>query len=92
MKKKIEYTNEPLGKPKIVDDFLPPPSELIFKEDMVKITISLSKTSVAFFKKEAHHHNTQYQKMIRNLLDRYAAHFRADSPSDSSRQQKHNAA
>ncbi len=93
MKKKIKYTNEPLGRLKIVDDFLPPPSELVFKEDTVKVTIGLSKSSIEFFKKEAKNHHTQYQKMIRNLLDRYAAHHRDQtSSSRSSGRQKHNAA
>jgi predicted DNA binding CopG/RHH family protein len=44
------------------------------KDETVKITIALSKTSVEFFKQEAKKHNTQYQKMIRRLLDEYAAH------------------
>jgi len=39
----------------------------------VKVTISLSKLSVDFFKKEAKQYNTQYQKMIRRLLGEYAA-------------------
>jgi len=38
------------------------------KDDQVKVTISLSRTSVEFFKKEAKKHHTQYQKMIRTLL------------------------
>ncbi|WP_234979178.1 BrnA antitoxin family protein [Desulfococcus multivorans] len=62
-----------MGKVKIVKDFLPPPSELALKEETVKITISLSKTSIDFFKSEAKKHHTQYQKMIRRLLDEYAA-------------------
>ena len=74
MKTKIKYTDEPLGKLRIVDDFLPPPEDLLFKEENVKITITLSKDSVVFFKNEAKKHNTQYQKMIRRLLDEYAAH------------------
>ena len=32
--------------------------------------------SVDFFKNEAKKNNTQYQKMIRRLLDLYAAHHR----------------
>ena len=76
MKAKIKYTDEPLDKLRIVDDFLPPPEDLLFKEENVKITITLSKDSVDFFKNEAKKHNTQYQKMIRRLLDLYAAHHR----------------
>jgi len=76
MKAKIKYTDEPLGKLRIVDDFLPPPEDLVFKEENVKITITLSKGSVDFFKNEAKKHNTQYQKMIRRLLDLYAAYHK----------------
>ena len=74
MKEKIKYTDEPIGEVKVVDDFLPSPSELALKEETVKVTISLSKKSIDFFKKEAKKHNTPYQKMIRRLLDEYAAH------------------
>ena len=74
MKGKIKYTNEPIGKVKVISDFLPSPEELILKDETVKVTIALSKTSVDFFKNEAKKHNTQYQKMIRRLLDEYAAH------------------
>ena len=73
MKKTIKYTDEPIGDLKIIADFLPPPKDLIFKDDTVKVTISLTKESVEFFKKEAEKHHTQYQKMIRNLLDVYAS-------------------
>jgi predicted DNA binding CopG/RHH family protein len=69
---KIKYTDEPLGEIRIIDDFLPPPEQLVFKEDNVKVTITLSKASIDFFKKEAKKHHTQYQKMIRRLLDIYA--------------------
>lgn len=72
MKKTIKYTDKPIGDLKIIADFLPPPKDLIFKDETVKVTISLTKESVEFFKKEAEKHHTQYQKMIRNLLDVYA--------------------
>ena len=74
MKSKIKYTDEPLGKLKVIDDFLPPPEGLVFKEENVKVTITLSKASVEFFKKEAKKQHVQYQKMIRRLLDLYATH------------------
>jgi len=72
MKKKIKYTPESIGKVKIIRDFLPSPEELVLKDETVKVTIALSKTSVDYFKKEAKKHNTQYQKMIRRLLDEYS--------------------
>ena len=65
MKNKIKYTDEPLGDLRVIDDFLPSPEELAFKDGNVKVTIALSKTSVNFFKREATKHHTQYQKMIR---------------------------
>jgi predicted DNA binding CopG/RHH family protein len=79
MKKKTKYTNEQLGKMKVIDDFLPPPEELAFKEDNVKVTITLSKASVDFFKKEAKKQHVQYQKMIRRLLDLYTLHHQGVS-------------
>jgi len=75
MSKAIKYTNEPIGAVRVVPDFLPPPEELVFREEAVKVTIALSKRSVAFFKAEARRHDTQYQKMIRRLLDSYAARY-----------------
>ena len=69
MKKKIKYTDEPMGKVKVVPDFLPSPEELALKDETLKVTIALSKTSIDFFKKEAKKYNTQYQKMIRRLLN-----------------------
>ncbi|WDN90905.1 hypothetical protein BuS5_03876 [Desulfosarcina sp. BuS5] len=74
MKKKIKYTDEPMGNVRVVSDFLPSPEELALKDETIKVTIALSKASVDFFKKEAQKHNTQYQKMIRRLLDEYAIH------------------
>ena len=73
MKKKTKYSDEPLGDIRVIDDFLPSPSELAFSEEQVKITIGLSKSSVDFFKEQATKHHTQYQRMIRRLLDTYVA-------------------
>ena len=74
MKEKIKYTDEPIGKVRVITDFLPSPKQLALKDETVKVTLSLSKTSVDFFKKEAKKYNTQYQRMIRRLLDEYTAH------------------
>jgi predicted DNA binding CopG/RHH family protein len=72
MKNKINYSDGPIGEVKAVDDFLPPPEQLGFREETVKVTIALSKASVEFFKQEAAKHQVSYQKMIRRLLDEYA--------------------
>ena len=74
MKNKIKYTKGPIGEVKVVKDFLPPPSELAYREDTVKVTLQLSRASVDYFKKEAQIHDTPYQRMIRRLLDEYAEH------------------
>ena len=71
MKKTINYTDGEIGNIKIIEDFLPTPEELVVKEDNTKITISLTTETVDFFKAEAKKHHTQYQNMIRNLLDMY---------------------
>ena len=71
MSAKIKYTDEPLGKAEVVPDFLPSPAELAFREEGVKVTLALSKKNLKFFKSEAVKHQTQYQRMIRRLLDAY---------------------
>ncbi|MDP3605853.1 MAG: hypothetical protein Q8R59_08935 [Polaromonas sp.] len=70
MKAKIRYTNEPF-EARVLRDFLPPPDQLAFREEGVKVTLALSKRSVDFFKSEAAKHNTQYQRMLRKLIDTY---------------------
>jgi len=71
MKKKIKYANEAMDKVRMVKDFLPSPAQWAFKEDNVKVTLALSRSSVEFFKAQASQHKTAYQKMIRNLLGTY---------------------
>lgn len=75
-KSKVKYKDEPIGKIKIVDDFLPNPKDLVLKEETTKITISLTKSSVDFFKNVAARYHTNYQTMIRALIDQYASHHR----------------
>jgi len=88
MSTKIKYTNEPLGNPRVVADFLPRPEDLVFQDEGVKVTIALSKRSVDFFKTEAQKHNTQYQRMIRRLLDAYAEHHARPLTTGSKRTPK----
>jgi hypothetical protein len=83
MKRKVKYTEVPIGPLQVVEDFLPRPEELVFKEDNIKVTMSLSKSSVAFFKAEARRHHTSYQAMIRRLVDLYAAQHTPSRPKTS---------
>jgi len=52
LKSKIKYTEEPMGKLKVIKDFLPPPDQLVLKEKNVKITISLKNQVLNFLKKK----------------------------------------
>ena len=74
MKNKITYSDGPMEEVRVVEDFLPPPEELAFREETVKVTIALSKASLDFFKQEAAKHQVSYQRMIRRLLDEYTRH------------------
>ncbi|HLB57166.1 MAG TPA: CopG family transcriptional regulator [Coxiellaceae bacterium] len=76
-KRKKIYSDKPVGSLRAIKDFLPRPEDLILKkEETTKITLSLPRESVNFFKELAVEHHTQYQKMIRNLLVLYVAHER----------------
>jgi hypothetical protein len=75
MKTKTKYTEEPMGELRIVKDFLPSPDQLVLKEDNVKVTLSLKKSSITFFKEQAKTQKTSYQKMIREVVDWYASHY-----------------
>ncbi|MBI4399105.1 MAG: CopG family transcriptional regulator [Candidatus Omnitrophica bacterium] len=78
MKKRIHDQNMPVGRMTRIDDFLPSPNELVMPvENTVKVTISLKKSSVSFFKDAAKKNHTKYQRMIRALLDQYASRYRA---------------
>jgi hypothetical protein len=68
----------------VVEDFLPPPDQLVLREDGVKVTISLSKKSVDFFKAHAAQSKVSYQRMIRTLLDSYADKYSGRTPSSRS--------
>jgi predicted DNA binding CopG/RHH family protein len=63
---------EPIGELTIVEDFLPPPEELVPRKTTVRVTMEFTKESIEFFKREAQRHNASYQAMIRNLVDAYA--------------------
>jgi predicted DNA binding CopG/RHH family protein len=57
---------------RVIEDFLPAPSDLVAREDNVKVTLSLSRRSLDFFKREARKRRVPYQRMIRALVDTYA--------------------
>lgn len=71
MNKRTRSTDKPIGKLTRAKDFLPPPSQLVPREETVKVTLALSKESVDFFKDAAEKNNVPYQRMIRHLVDQY---------------------
>jgi hypothetical protein len=69
-----DYTHhqgEIVGDLRCVADMLPPPDQLGLRDDTVKVTLALSRRSVAFFKREATKQGVPYQRMIRALVDEY---------------------
>lgn len=68
----VKKKKKNIGKIKIVSDFLPPPHELVKKDETIKITLSLSRDSIDFFKDQATKLDVPYQRMIRALVDDYA--------------------
>lgn len=75
MKNKIKYSDGEIGEVKIVEDFLPKPEDLVLKDETVKVTLALTKASVAFFKSQAEINHVPYQAMIKSLLDKYASQY-----------------
>ncbi len=71
MRKKQNSNDKPIGKLTRAKDFLPPPSQLVPREETVKVTLALSKDSVEFFKGMAQKNKVPYQRMIRSLVDEY---------------------
>ena len=66
------YTVGEIDRVRVVEDFLPAPADLVPREENVKVTLSLSRRSLDFFKQEAKKRRVPYQRMIRALVDRYA--------------------
>jgi uncharacterized protein (DUF4415 family) len=81
MRKKTEYSNAPEDFADSIEqglkvlDFLPPPNELARRSPKVKVTITLNKRSVEFFKSHAKTNHTKYQTMINEVLDQYAQKY-----------------
>ena len=75
MSKKIRDTDERLAMGERVTDFLPPPSALVKREPTTKVTLELTQSSLAFFKKQAKRARVPYQRMLRGLIDAYAKQY-----------------
>lgn len=61
--------------PRQVADFLRPPSELLPKEEALKITLSIDSETVDLFKKVAKKNGMKHQRMMREGLKGYAKSY-----------------
>ena len=81
MKTEIGYSNAPadiaaaIRDSEFIEDFLPPPEELVLREAEVRVTLNLNKSSVDFLKEKAKESGVPYQRMIRRIIDLYAEHY-----------------
>jgi uncharacterized protein (DUF4415 family) len=75
---KTKYTDAPddaresFDNPIFVENLLPSPEEFIRRAKKEKITISIDKHSLDFYKAYAKKHNAKYQTMINDVLGSYA--------------------
>jgi len=69
---RVKYTDEPI-KARVIENFLPSPDKLIFREKKTRVTLTLTNKSLDFFKSAAKKHGVSYQAMIRRLIDYYVA-------------------
>ena len=68
------HEDMPSDQARVIEDYLPPPEVLLPPGSKLKITIELDAESVDFFRKQAHLHGGKYQRMMREVLRRYALH------------------
>jgi predicted DNA-binding protein YlxM (UPF0122 family) len=71
MSNKIKYTDQDLEFGEIVEDFLPPPSELIPKQKKVEIKLNLAEEKLLLIEKEANKKNISSQDLIESIIDKY---------------------
>lgn len=71
MNNTIKYTDEDLEFGEIMEDFLPPPQELVLKSIKVKIPLELTEKKFSFLKEEASKKNISYQNLIESIIDEY---------------------
>lgn len=88
-RKAFEEEDGPSRWAKVIPNFLPPPEALFPAEDTLKITLRLDRQSVEFYKDRAKRHGTKYQRMMREILKRYALHHLSNPSRHSDRNRSH---
>lgn len=76
MKKHDRIDAAPKGRLTIIKDFLPPPEQLVRREDTVRVTSEFTRSSIDFLKEEARKNKVPYQRMLRSLVDLYVERVR----------------
>src|SRR5690242_20698194 len=71
MRKYDRFEDAPRGGLTVIDDFLPPPSQLMRKEDTIEVTSEFTRSSIEFLKQEAKKANVPYEHILRALVDKY---------------------
>lgn len=71
MKKRTKYTDEAMEF-EIIEDFLPPPDQLVRRTRKVKVTLEVGEPTVQMFRKKAGRSPAGYRRMMGELLDFYA--------------------
>ena len=74
-KEKAKDVNEPRGELTAISDFLPPPEQLLPREETIKITVALDTETLKFFKNYAKRSGLKYQRLIREVLKGYARKY-----------------
>ena len=78
--KKVKYTKGPdLDDAIEISNVIPSPEEIARAKNSVRVTMELDKETVDFFKGQANKFNDKYQRMIREVLKKYADKFRKAS-------------
>lgn len=74
-KNNTKLDNKVISKASNFKSLMPSLDQLAQKEDSIKVTLSLTKASVEYFKQEARKREVCYQVMIRNLIDEYVKYY-----------------
>ncbi len=64
----------PVGKLRIIPDFLPSPEEIASSFKKQKVTLLIDQRSLDFFKARAKRLGAKYQQMMREVLSHYTLH------------------
>ncbi|MBI5300372.1 MAG: BrnA antitoxin family protein [Deltaproteobacteria bacterium] len=74
-KRKSKIEDQPIGELREISDLLPPPEKLAAVEETVKVTLTVDRGSLEFFKAMADKLGGKYQRMMREVLRGYAQRY-----------------